>query len=165
MNCIVHIKNAWAFLFIQHKCVDIPCLNFQSARIPSLPPRDLALNMANIPWELHQNPRVGHRYVHMPRCLYYTKKSCIFIHARIYTVYYVHIYMLYQDMISVHFSRGFQNMFSLFLWDPQLIVSRNVPRCKPIVDPIRTRKWIHLVQYPTPVAVWILNQKEDTSKQ
>lgn len=26
-----------------------------SDRIPSLPPRDLALNMANIPWELRQN--------------------------------------------------------------------------------------------------------------
>ena len=103
--------------------------------------------------------RVGHRYVHMSRCLYYTKKKAvwiyIYIHTRIYTVSYVHtrIWFLYI------FFRGFQNMFSYYLWGPQLIVSRNVPRCKPIVGPIRTRKWIHLVQYPTPVAVWILNLK------
>lgn len=109
--------------------------------------------------------RVGHRYVHMSRCLYYTKKKAVWIYIYIYIYTYTDIYgvlcsyILYQDMISVHFSRGFQNMFSCFLWGPQLIVSRDVPRCKPIVDPIRTRKWIHLVQYPTPVAVWMLNLK------
>ena len=136
-----------------------------SDRIPSLPPRDLALNMANIPWELRQNTSWSPIRAYVTMFILHQEKSGMNIHIYIYIYTYTDIYgvlcsyILYQDMISVHFSRGFQNMFSYFLWGPQLIVSRDVPRCKPIVDPIRTRKWIHLVQYPTPVAVWMLNLK------
>lgn len=133
-----------------------------SDRIPSLPPRDLALNMANIPWELRQNTSWSPIRAYVTMFILHQEKSgmniYIYIHTRIYTVSYVHIFYTRIWFLYIFF-RGFQNMFSYYLWGPQLIVSRNVPRCKPIVGPIRTRKWIHLVQYPTPVAVWILNLK------
>ena len=183
MNCIVHPKHARAFLDIQHECIDIPCLNFQilypnhhshapSDRIPSLPPRDLALNMANIPRELHQNPWVGHRcwkwFLRTWKIRKTCTSGCLYKSPHTQTKkmqykYIIHIYICYTFLYI--FARGSQKkMSSCFLWGPHLIVSRNfltVPRCKSIVDPIRTRKWIHLVQYPTPVAagIWILNLK------
>lgn len=69
-----------------------------SDRIPSLPPRDLALNMANIPWELRQNTSWSPIRAYVTMFILHQEKSgmnihiYISIHTRIYTVSYVHIF-------------------------------------------------------------------------
>ena len=175
-------------LFIQHPCIDIPWLNFQMPQ-PSFPcpKRPYSILTTTRPGSEHgqhtsgtsSKPMSWSPMLEVILANMKNRKTCTsgYLYKSPHTqtknnavqVYYTYIY-IYMYAIPGHDSfiyfceRLPKKMIFYFLWGPHLIVSRNfltVPRCKSIVDPIRTRKWIHLVQYPTPGAagIWILNLK------
>lgn len=89
-----------------------------SDRIPSLPPRDLALNMANIPWELRQNTSWSPIRAYVTMFILHQEKSGMNIYIYTYTDIYGVLcsYILYQDMISVHFFQRLpEHVFLLFV--------------------------------------------------